>query len=92
MTDVAPPVAGALAVSTSPRVPMGVVVNVGANHKVASPLVLRFKEVEETQVSVGFSNGAVVDVSKMMTLGTSQISFLPLHWQLPEHISDPLGH
>ena len=25
-------------------------------------------------------------------LGTSQISLLPLHWQVQEHISDPLGY
>ena len=57
----------------------------------AGSLILLFKEVVESQVNVGVSNGAVVDVSQIMILGTPQISLLSLHWQVPEHIFDPLG-
>ena len=50
-----------------------VVVNDGANHKVAGSLVLLFKEVVASQVNVG----AAVDVSPIMTLATSQILLSP---------------
>ena len=76
---------------TSPRPPLRVVVNVGAYHELPGSLVLLFKVVVESQVSVGASNGAVVDANQIMTLGTSQISLLSMHWQVLEHISDPLG-
>ena len=65
--------------------------NVGANHIVAGSMVLLFKEVVEPRVGVGVSKGAVVDVSPIMTSGASQISLFPLHWQVLDHISDPLG-
>ena len=38
--------------------------NIGANHKVAGSLILLFKEVVESRVSVGVSNGAVIDAAK----------------------------
>ena len=65
--------------------------NIGTN-EVAGSLVCLFEEVVESRFRIGVSNGAVVDVSPIITSGVSQISLLPLHWQLPEHISDPLGH
>lgn len=64
LTDVAQPVAGALAVqwqSTLARPPLKVAVKVEANHKVAGSLVLLFKGVVEPQVSVGVSSRAVID-------------------------------
>ena len=64
---------------------------VGFNQKAAGSLVLLFKEVVGSLVRDGVSNGAVVDVSQIMTLGTSEISLLPLHWQVQEDISDPPG-
>ena len=77
---------------TSPRPPLRVVVNLGANYKVAGSLVLIPKEVVESQVSVGVSNGPVIDEAKPIhVIGMSQISLLPLLWQTPEHISNPLG-
>ena len=55
------------------------VMNVGANLKVASSLVLLLKELVGSRFSVGDSNGVVVDVSLIKTLGTSRIPLLPLH-------------
>ena len=68
LTEIPPPVANTLAVqwqSTSPRPPLRVVVNVAVNHKVASSLVLLFKKVVESHVSVGVSNGAGIDEAKL---------------------------
>ena len=44
----------------SPRPPLRIVVNVGANQKVTVPLVLRLEKVIESQVSVEVSNGAIM--------------------------------
>ena len=49
---------------TPSRSPLRGVVNVGTNHKVAGSLVLLYKEVVESRVSVGVSNGAVIDEAK----------------------------
>ena len=68
LTDIAPPVVGTLAVQwqlTSPRPPpLPVVAIVDANHKVAGSLVLIFREDVGSQVSVGVTNGAVIDEAK----------------------------
>ena len=49
---------------TPPRPPLRAVVNIGANRKVAGSLVLLFKEVVESRVSVAVSNGAVIDETR----------------------------
>ena len=67
LTEIPLPVTDVLAVqrqSTSPRPPLRAVANVGVNHKVAGSLVLLFKEVIESHVSVGVSNGAGIDEAK----------------------------
>ena len=67
LTEIPPPLADALAVqwqSASPRPPLRVVVDVAVIHKVAGSLVLLFKEVVESHVSVGVSTGAVIDEAK----------------------------
>ena len=67
LTEIPPPVADVLAVqwqSTSPRPPLRVVVNVAVNHKVVGSLILLFKEVVESHVSVGVSTRAVIFEAK----------------------------
>ena len=60
----------------------------GANHKVAVSLVLLFEEVVESRVSVGVSNGVVVDAKRNHDIG--HVPDLALATAL-EHTSDPLG-
>ena len=76
MTEVALPVAGALASTMAIDVvptAAGFVMNVGANDKVAGSPVFS-EEVVESQVSV--PTGPSFDVSPI----------LPLHWQVPERV------
>ena len=68
-------------------VPTWLVASIGTNHKVAGSLVLLFEEVVESLVNVWVSNGSIVDISPIVTLGASQISLLLLHWQVPERIT-----
>ena len=92
LTDVAGVLASTVAINVA-RSRLWVLVNVGVNHTVAGSLVLlfKFKEVVESQVSAAVSNGAVVNVGPIMTLGATQFSLLPPHWKVQEHITDPLG-
>ena len=72
MNEIPPPAADVLAVqwqSMSPRPPLQVVVNVAVSNKVAGSLVLLFKEVVESHVSVGVSNGAVIEAKPNHDIG-----------------------
>ncbi|SRR5258706_8515189 len=57
---------------TSLRPPLRVVVNIGANHKVAGSLVLLFEEVVASHVGVGGLQRGPRHVSRIMTLGASR--------------------